>query len=89
MPGRRLWHVVVCYLSLHNASTLDIVVAEIGHRYRDADILVARNFNIDLEFTYGNKHNKAITASVEMEGLEYMEHNFLPHNLLWMFDVCT
>ena len=77
---------VGCYLSLHNASTLESVVTYIGHSPRGAEILVARNFNIDLEFPDGNKNNKAIAAAVETEGLEYMTHNFLPHNLPWMLD---
>ena len=54
-----------CYLSLHGASPLESVAAVIGYSPRGVEILVAINFNIDLEFTDDNKHNKAISAAVD------------------------
>ena len=71
MVGRR-WHVVGCEITTRDASTLDRIVAETGHRYRGTEILVAGDFNTDLESPYGNKRDKAISAAMATKGLDYM-----------------
>ena len=80
---------VGCYLALYGDSTLESVAAAIGHSPIDAEILVAINFNIELEFPDDNEHNEAIAAAVETEGLEYTTQNFLPRKLLWILDGLT
>ena len=84
LPDKIRCHVVGCYLAPHNASTLEVVTAAIGHRPRDAEILVIRKFNIDLELPDGNEHKKEITAAMETEGIEYMMQNFLPRKIAQM-----
>ena len=75
-----------CYLTLRDASTLEIVVVEISHRPRGAEILVAVNLNTDLESMGNNERGEAIEAAMSMEGLEDMKEQLLPHNLLWTRD---
>ena len=77
---------VGCYIAPRESSTLENVVAAIGHRPIGVDLPIAGNFNADLESPDGNKHDKTIASVMATEGLEYMTAHFLPHKLLWMQD---
>ena len=45
---------------LHDASTLERIVATISQRPQGENILVTVSFNADLDFPGGHKRNKAI-----------------------------
>ena len=77
---------VRCYLAPHNASTLDSVVAAIGHMPRSAERLIVCDLNTYLESTDGNECDEAIAAEMEMEGLKDMTEKFLPRNIPWKRD---
>ena len=47
--GGQRWHIVGCYLSPYNASTIEGVVAAIVQRPRGGALLVVGDFNTDLE----------------------------------------
>ena len=64
-----------------DASTLEIVVAEIGQRPRGTELLVAGNFNTDMELPDRLKRNELIAKAIATEGLEDMTKRFLPHKL--------
>ena len=81
--GRQRWDVVDCYLTQHDVSTLERVVAAIVHQPRGTDLLVASDLNADLESLDGNKRDESISSAMAMEVLEDMEEHFLPLNLLW------
>ena len=76
--GWRLWYVVGCELTTRDASTLDRIVAETGHSYRSTEILVAVDFNTDLESPDEKKRDKEISAAMATQGLDYMMEHFLP-----------
>ena len=48
VAGGKLWHVVGCFLTPHDDSTLENVIAEISQRNRGVEILVTGYFNTDL-----------------------------------------
>ena len=70
------------YLATSDASTLETVVAAIGHRPRGTELRVAINFNTYLELMDGKECDAAITAVIATEGLEDMTEHFLPKKLL-------
>ena len=78
VKGRGLWHVVGYYLAPRGTSTLESVVTEIVHRPRGAELLIAGDFNIDLEFMDVNERNYEIASVMVTEGLKYMMEHFLP-----------
>ena len=55
--GGRLWHVIGSYIVPHGASTLERVVAAIGHIPWGAELLIAGDFNADLSAPDGNECN--------------------------------
>ena len=64
-----LWHVVVCYFVLHNASALGRFLAAIGQNPWGADILVSREFNTYLEGPDVQECDETIAAAMLMDGL--------------------
>ena len=83
VTGGRYWNMVGCCLMPRDASTLESISVAIGHRTRGSEILVASNFNIDLESPDGNKCNKAIVEAIAIDGIEDMAEHYLPCNLPW------
>ena len=61
-----------------DASTLECVVVDIGQQPQGAVLLVAGNFDVDMESPYRHKRNEAIASAMEKEGLEDMINHFLP-----------
>ena len=55
--GGRLCHVIGSYIVPHGASTLERVVAAIGHIPWGAELLIAGDFNADLSAPDGNECN--------------------------------
>ena len=80
---------VGCYLAPSTDLNLKSVIAEVGHSPRSAELLIAVDFNTDLESLDRNKCNKAIVASMSMVRLEDMMEHFLSPKLLWMRDGYT
>ena len=70
--GRQSWYVLGCYLAPCDASTLDSVVAAIVRHIRGTELLVAVNFNTNLELLDNNERDKAVAAVMETEGMEDM-----------------
>ena len=60
---------VVCNLALRNYSTLECIVAAIDQWPRGMDILVAGNFNTDMESLDGHKGNELIAVVMAIEVL--------------------
>ena len=71
------------YVAPRDASTLDNVIAAIGHQPRGTEILLAGDFNTVLELPDGNKRDKATVAFMVKEGLDYMAEHLFPIKLLW------
>ena len=66
VTGGRRWYVVVFYIALNNASTLDRVVAEIGNLPHGLELLVAGDSNADLLAPYRHKRDEAILVEMVM-----------------------
>ena len=89
VTGGQCWNVVGCYLAPCNTSTLESVIAVIGHRTRGMDLLVDVNFIEELESMDGNECEKEIVADMVTDGLKYMMEHLLPSKLPWTRDVWT
>ena len=81
MGGRR-WYVVVCYLVMRDALSLESVVVAIVRRPRGTELLFAFNFSTDLESPDKNKRDKAISSMMPTEGLDDKLEHFLPRKIL-------
>ena len=75
--GRRRWYIVVCYLTLDDAPTIECVVPAIGKRPNRETLLVVRNFNAYFTFPEGSDMDKDITAALAAADLEDMSEHFL------------
>ena len=86
MTGRRKWHVVGCYIALSNALTIEYVTADIKDQPYGAELLVARNFNINLAYPEGTPQGEAIADELAVTGLMDMGIHFLPQCKTWLQD---
>ena len=59
--GRRRWHIMGCYISSRDASTIEDAIAAIRNRSFGGDILVAVNLNANLEDLEGTPQSEAIS----------------------------
>ena len=66
VTGGRRWYVVVFYVALDNASTLDRVVTEIGKLPHGLELLVVGDSNADLFSPYRHKRDEAILVEMVM-----------------------
>ena len=71
---------------LRNVSNPESAVAAIVHRPRGTELLVARNFNTDLESLDEKKCDEAIKAGMSTEGLEDMDEQLIPNKIPWKQD---
>ena len=53
---------------------------------RGTELLVTIEFNMDMEFLYIYKHDKAIAAVMKSEVMGDTTEHFLPRKLLWTRD---
>ena len=77
------------YLAQNEAFTLERVVAEISQQPLGVEILVTRDFNVDISALDGHKRDESIFAVIVKSGLEDMAAHFLPLHLPWIRDVRT
>ena len=56
-------------------------------RRRGAELIVAGNFNVDLEKTGGQGQDEEIAAVVATAGLEDLAGHFLPQRWAWCKDL--
>ena len=81
--GGIFWHAVGFDIALHDASTLEHVVADIIQRPQGAKLLVVGYFNADLASPEGHDRDKSIALAMAKKGLEEMAAHFLPRHRLW------
>ena len=62
--GERRWFTVGCYLAPNDTSTIDSVVAELKELPRGAELLVAGDFNVNLEEPEGDWRGEDIAAAM-------------------------
>ena len=71
------------YLAPDNISTLDNAVAVLKERPRGAEILVARDFIVNLADPEGDRRGEDIAAAMATVRLEDRSAQFLPRRCLW------
>ena len=68
--GERRWYIVGCYLAPGYGVTTRYVEATMKERLRGEDLIITRDFNVDLERTDGRGWDEEIAAAIEMAGIE-------------------
>ena len=86
VTGERRWYIVGVYLAPDNTETMERVTKAIRSQPRRAELLVAGDFNADLETPEGDRRAEAIATSLATEGLEDMASHFLPRESRWCRD---
>ena len=76
--GERRWYIVGCYLAPGNGTKIRDVEAEMAERPRVTELIVAGDFNVDLDKTGGRGRDKEIAATLATAGLKYPVGDFLP-----------
>ena len=84
--GERRWYIVGCYLAPDDTSTIERVVEALQSRPRGAELLVARDFNVNLATPEGDRRAEDIDTTLATEGLEDTAKNFLPRESRWCWD---
>ena len=84
--GKRRWYIVGFYLALGDGTMILDVEVAMAERPRGADLIVAGNFNMDLENIGSWGWDKDITTEVATEGLEDIVGNLLPQWRVWCKD---
>ena len=77
VSGGQRWHVVGCYISPDDASTIEAVVSTIIQHPRREQLLVAGDFNTNLAAPYGNMCDEEIATDFASKRLEDMSAHFL------------
>ena len=86
VTGARRWYNVGCYLDPDNTLTIERVVEALNERPKGARLLVAGDFNANLEEPEGYRRGEDIASELETEGLEDMLVHFLPRRRPWCRD---
>ena len=83
--GDRWWYIVGCYLAPGDDTTIWDAEAEaaMAERPRGAELIVAGDFNVDLENTGGRGRYEEITAAVATAFLEDLAGNLLLQRQVW------
>ena len=76
--GDRRWYIVGYYLAPDDRTTVRDVEAAMSERPRGTELIVAGDFNVDLDKTGGRGRDKEIAATVATAGLKYPVGDFLP-----------
>ena len=66
--------------------TVRYVEAVMKERPRRSELIVAGDFNVDMEGTDGWGQDENISALIKTAGIEYLAGNFLPRRRLWCKD---
>ena len=66
------------YLAPDDTDTMERVIKAIRSRPRGAELLVAGDFNVDLETPEGDRRVEYIATTLATEGLDDMARHFLP-----------
>ena len=74
------------YLAPADTETMERVIEAIRSRPRGAELLVVRDFNVDLPTPEGDRRAEDIAMTLATEGLEDMVRNFLPRESRWCRD---
>ena len=70
---KRRWYIIGCYLAPDNTLTIDCVFAALKERPQGSELLVAGDFNTNLDQPEGDRREKEIAAA----WLEDMSAQFL------------
>ena len=70
--GARRWYIVGCYLAPDDTSKIERVVEALRSRPRGAELLVARDLNVNLAIPEGDRRAEDIATTLATEGLEDM-----------------
>ena len=81
--GARRWYIVGVYLAPDNTETMESDIKAIRSRPRGAELLVAGDFNGNLETPEGDRRAEDIATTLATEGLEDMAKHFLPRESRW------
>ena len=84
--GGRRWYIVGCYLAPEDTSRIESVVSALKERPRGSELLVAVDFNTNLEDPEGYRRGEDIAAALATDGLEDMSAHFLPQRSPWCRD---
>ena len=72
VTGRQCWHVVGCYISPIDASTIEVVAAAIRDKPYGAELLMSGDLNANLAEPEGTPQGDSITDELMVVGLMYM-----------------
>ena len=75
-----------CYLAPDDTSKIERVVEALRSRPRGAELLVARDLNVNLAIPEGDRRAEDIATTLATEGLEDMVKHFLPRESRWCRD---
>ena len=89
VTGRRQWHVMGCYISPRNASTVEDFAVAIRDQPYGAELLVVGNLNTSLAEPEGTPQGESIMDKLTAAGLMDTGLNFLPWRKPWLQDRCT
>ena len=84
--GERRWYIVRCYLAPGNDTTIRDVEAAMTERPRGTELIVAGDFNVDLEKTGGWVRDKEIALATATAGLKYLAGKLLLQRWAWCKD---
>ena len=77
------WYILGCYLDPDETLTIYSVLSAIIQRSRGVTLLVAVNFNADMNMLYVHARDEDIAAALDGVGLEDMSSHFLPRLKSW------
>ena len=84
VTGRRMWHVVGCYISPINTSTIYNVTASIRDRTYGDKLMVAGNLNANLSESEGTPQGKSIVDELAAAGIVDMGLHLIPQHKPWL-----
>ena len=87
--GRQQWHVVGCYITPDDASTIEDVAVAISRRTQKADLLVAGDFNANMDEPEGTMCAEYNSTALGASGLEDMSAHSILRRKPWSMDGCT
>ena len=71
------WYIIGCYLEPGDGVKIREVEAAMAERPRGEELIIAGDFNVDMEGTDGQVREEEIAAAIAMAGLEYLVGHFL------------
>ena len=81
--GEWRWYIIGYYRTPNNASTIESPIAALRERPRGDELLVAGDFNVDLEHAKGAEWDEEIAADLATAGLENIPTHFLSRRHPW------